>query len=83
MLIQAMYFLLIHFSSGITYGMVELIRRVIPADIVGGHIGKLKRMDSMVHGKLPRSVPFQHAQGLRSFLRSNGHHWSRKCPPLW
>jgi hypothetical protein len=32
--------------------MVELIRRVIPADIVGGHVGKLKRMDSAVHGKL-------------------------------
>lgn len=34
---------------GIVYGMVELIRRVIPRDIVGGHIHKLKRMDSLVH----------------------------------
>lgn len=34
---------------GIVYGMVELIRRVIPRDIVGGHIQKLKRLDSMVH----------------------------------
>ncbi|KAL2182221.1 hypothetical protein L209DRAFT_697329 [Thermothelomyces heterothallicus CBS 203.75] len=34
---------------GIVYGMVELIRRVIPRDIVGGNIQKLKRLDSMVH----------------------------------
>jgi hypothetical protein len=33
---------------GIVYGMVELIRRVIPRDIVGGHIQKLKKMDSLV-----------------------------------
>lgn len=39
--------------------MVELIRRVIPADIVGGHIGKLKRMDSVVHGGAPLPVPFR------------------------
>jgi len=31
--------------------MVELIRRVIPRDIVGGHVGKLKRMDALVHGE--------------------------------
>ncbi|KAF8636315.1 hypothetical protein AX17_003635 [Amanita inopinata Kibby_2008] len=35
--------------SGITYGMVELIRRVIPVDIVGGDVSKLRRMDAMVH----------------------------------
>lgn len=29
--------------------MVELIRRVIPRDLVGGHIQKLRRMDSLVH----------------------------------
>ncbi|KAI8892048.1 major facilitator superfamily domain-containing protein [Globomyces pollinis-pini] len=34
---------------GIFHGMVELMRRVIPADIVGGDSDKLKRMDSMVH----------------------------------
>ncbi|KAL2015337.1 hypothetical protein VTK56DRAFT_5781 [Thermocarpiscus australiensis] len=34
---------------GIAYGMVELIRRVIPRDIVGGNVQKLKKMDSMVH----------------------------------
>ena len=33
---------------GVVYGMVELIRRVIPRDIVGGHIQKLKKMDSLV-----------------------------------
>ncbi|EMD00415.1 hypothetical protein BAUCODRAFT_566100 [Baudoinia panamericana UAMH 10762] len=34
---------------GIAYGMVELIRRVIPRDIVGGNVQKLRRMDAMVH----------------------------------
>ncbi|KAG8956397.1 hypothetical protein FRC03_010893 [Tulasnella sp. 419] len=36
-------------ASGVAYGMVELIRRIIPRDIVGGHVGKLKRMDATVH----------------------------------
>ncbi|KAF8994883.1 hypothetical protein BDQ17DRAFT_1366273 [Cyathus striatus] len=35
--------------AGISYGMVELIRRVIPADIVGGDVSKLRRMDAVVH----------------------------------
>lgn len=39
----------IYCLSGIAYGMVELIRRVIPRDIVGGNMQKLKRMDSLVH----------------------------------
>ncbi|KAF9156553.1 hypothetical protein DFQ26_009306 [Actinomortierella ambigua] len=34
---------------GICHGMVELIRRVIPRDIVGGDVVKLKRMDGLVH----------------------------------
>ncbi|KAG0345283.1 hypothetical protein BG004_003819 [Podila humilis] len=34
---------------GIFHGMVELIRRVIPRDIVGGDVLKLKRMDATVH----------------------------------
>ncbi|KAF9921048.1 hypothetical protein FBU30_008967 [Linnemannia zychae] len=34
---------------GIFHGMVELIRRVIPRDIVGGDVVKLKRMDAIVH----------------------------------
>jgi hypothetical protein len=29
--------------------MVELIRRVIPRDLVGGNVQKLRRMDSLVH----------------------------------
>lgn len=33
---------------GIVYGMVELIRRVIPRDIVGGDVQKLRKMDSLV-----------------------------------
>lgn len=39
----------IYCITGIAYGMVELIRRVIPRDIVGGNIQKLRRMDAMVH----------------------------------
>lgn len=35
-------------ASGITYGMIELIRRVISCDIVGGDIGKLRKMDALV-----------------------------------
>ncbi|KAF5355563.1 hypothetical protein D9758_006322 [Tetrapyrgos nigripes] len=35
--------------AGIAYGMVELIRRVIPCDIVGGEVNKLRRMDATVH----------------------------------
>lgn len=35
--------------TGIAYGMVELIRRVIPRDIVGGDVQKLRRMDALVH----------------------------------
>jgi hypothetical protein len=34
---------------GVVYGMVELIRRVIPRDLVGGHVQKLRQMDSLVH----------------------------------
>ncbi|KAI5803979.1 major facilitator superfamily domain-containing protein [Peziza echinospora] len=39
----------IYCSTGIAYGMVELIRRVIPRDIVGGDVNKLRRMDATVH----------------------------------
>ncbi|PGH05718.1 hypothetical protein AJ79_06735 [Helicocarpus griseus UAMH5409] len=39
----------IYSVTGITYGMVELIRRVIPRDIVGGNVQKLRRLDSLVH----------------------------------
>lgn len=34
---------------GVVYGMVELIRRVIPRDLVGGNVQKLRQMDSLVH----------------------------------
>ncbi|CAF0949866.1 unnamed protein product [Didymodactylos carnosus] len=39
----------IYCITGIAYGMVELIRRVIPRDIVGGDVQKLQRMDALVH----------------------------------
>ncbi|KAL9932634.1 hypothetical protein V8E36_008333 [Tilletia maclaganii] len=35
--------------SGISYGMVELIRHVIPRDIVGGDVQRLRKMDAFVH----------------------------------
>ncbi|KAI8814487.1 major facilitator superfamily domain-containing protein [Cladochytrium replicatum] len=35
--------------AGIFHGMVELMRRVIPAEIVGGDAVKLRRMDALVH----------------------------------
>jgi MFS family permease len=38
----------IYSVAGIAYGMVELIRRVIPRDIVGGNVQKLRKMDAMV-----------------------------------
>jgi MFS family permease len=39
----------IYCVCGVVYGMVELIRRVIPRDIVGGNVQKLRRMDALVH----------------------------------
>lgn len=39
----------IYSVTGIAYGMVELIRRVIPRDIVGGNVQKLRRLDALVH----------------------------------
>ncbi|KAL3436712.1 hypothetical protein BDV09DRAFT_164215 [Aspergillus tetrazonus] len=35
--------------AGIAYGMVELIRRVIPRDLVGGNVQKLRQVDALVH----------------------------------
>ena len=44
------YFLyLIYPVLGLFHGMVELMRRVIPADIVGGDAVKLCQMDGLVH----------------------------------
>ena len=39
----------IYCLTGIAYGMVEIIRRIIPRDIVGSDEEKLKRMDAIVH----------------------------------
>ncbi|KIW92569.1 uncharacterized protein Z519_06416 [Cladophialophora bantiana CBS 173.52] len=39
----------IYCVSGIAHGMVELICRVIPRDIVGGNVQNLRRMDALVH----------------------------------
>ena len=53
----------IYSICGIAFGMIELIRRVIPRDIVGGNIKKLRTMDSLVqstsislHGKREYSM---------------------------
>lgn len=42
----------IYAICGIAYGMVELIRRIIPRDIVGGNVQKLRKMDSIVRPSL-------------------------------
>ncbi|RDK44860.1 hypothetical protein M752DRAFT_274151 [Aspergillus phoenicis ATCC 13157] len=39
----------IYCMSGFSYGMVELIRRIIPRDIVGGNLKRLRRLDALVH----------------------------------
>jgi MFS family permease len=39
----------IYCITGIAFGMVELIRRVIPRDIVGDNAEKLQKMDALVH----------------------------------
>ena len=39
----------IYCVSGITFGMVESIRRVIPANIAGDDVLKLRKMDALVH----------------------------------
>ncbi|BCR94098.1 uncharacterized protein AKAW2_11144S [Aspergillus luchuensis] len=39
----------IYCVSGFSYGMVELIRRIIPRDIVGGNLKRLRRLDALVH----------------------------------
>ena len=39
----------IYCITGVAFGMVELIRRVIPRDIVGDDPEKLQKMDAMVH----------------------------------
>ena len=35
--------------TGIAYGMIEVLRRVMPQGVVGDNVQKLKRMDAMVH----------------------------------
>ncbi len=39
----------IYCITGVAFGMVELIRRVIPRDIVGDNAEKLQKMDAFVH----------------------------------
>ncbi|UJR29333.1 hypothetical protein I4U23_010545 [Adineta vaga] len=43
------WIILIFGLTGIAYGTVESINRVIPTDIVGNHIEKLQRFDALVH----------------------------------
>lgn len=49
----------IYAVCGIAYGMVELIRRIIPRDIVGGNVQKLRKMDSIVCSSLLPSPQLQ------------------------
>ena len=44
------HWILVIFSlTGLAYGMVESINRVIPRDLVGGQIQKLQKMDALIH----------------------------------
>jgi MFS family permease len=43
------WIILIFAITGIAYGTVESIHRVIPRDIVGYHVQKLQRFDALVH----------------------------------
>lgn len=38
----------IHATCGLGNGMIDLVRAIIPSDLVGGHVEKLQRLDSMV-----------------------------------
>jgi hypothetical protein len=57
----------VYIISGIAYGMVELIRRVIPRDIVGGDVQKLRRMDAIVH------VLYEVAGTIAAFTSTSKH----------
>ena len=61
----------IYSFSGVSYGMVELIRRVIPRDIVGGNVQKLRRMVARPH--FLRSLRY-----FRGFL-----HCTSSNPSFW
>lgn len=41
-------FIPIHTLCGIGNGMTDLVRAIIPSDVVGGHSQKLQKMDSLV-----------------------------------
>ena len=43
------WIILIFGITGIAYGSVESIHRIIPRDIVGDHVQKLQRFDALVH----------------------------------
>ncbi|CAF0742760.1 unnamed protein product [Adineta steineri] len=43
------WIILIFGITGIVYGTVESIHRVIPTDIVGNHVEKLQKFDALVH----------------------------------
>jgi hypothetical protein len=62
----------VYIVSGIAYGMIELIRRVIPRDIVGGDIQRLRYMDAVVH------VLYEVAGTIGAFTSTS----KRPDPPL-
>ena len=46
----------IHAACGIGNGMIDLVRAIIPSDMVGGHVQKLQRLDSLVSTRRPSSL---------------------------
>jgi hypothetical protein len=66
--------------AGIAYGMVELIRRVIPADICGGHVLRLRRMGVQtvdtcrLTTRRRRARPLRGSWNIRCLRLVCGHH---------
>ncbi|KAJ7210995.1 major facilitator superfamily domain-containing protein [Mycena rebaudengoi] len=71
----------IYIISGVAYGMVELIRRVIPRDIVGGDVQKLRRMDATVH-VLYEVAGTAGAFTSTSLIQKFGYNYSSMLSPI-
>ncbi|KAJ3016194.1 UNVERIFIED_CONTAM: hypothetical protein HDU68_012371 [Siphonaria sp. JEL0065] len=70
-------------SIGVAYGIVELIRRVIPRDIVGGDASMLKKFDASVH--IWYEVAGTTGALFSAFMiQKLGHVYAMSiCPPLF
>ncbi|KAF8651041.1 hypothetical protein AX16_004904 [Volvariella volvacea WC 439] len=69
-------------ATGVAYGMVELIRRIIPAEVVGDDVGKLRRMDAMVHIFYEITGTFGAFAGVGA-IDKFGNNYSLFLPPVF